>query len=441
VTDPTRAPVLVWHRGDLRLHDHAAVHAAVASGGPVIGVVVLDPVILDATSQRRRALFHAAAASLGESYARRGGLLLVRSGDPARELAALAGRTGSTVLHALRSHTPYGVHRDAAAERALANAGVVVHWHDGLYVHAPGRVLTRDERPFSVYSAYARRWSELDAGAALDPPTRFLPVDLPPGLSQGTIPLVSSDVPLPELGESAALRRYDEFLDRGIDGYAAQRDRLDGSGSARLSIDFTLGILSPRFAVQRAGMRTGEGARKWISEVVWRDFMADLLWHRPHLIDKPFDARYSALEWNTDEHAFAAWRDGETGIPVSDAAMRELRATGWIGNRARMVAAQFLTRLLRVDWRLGERVFRDWLLDGDVASNVGNWHWAAGLGIDNAPYFRVFNPVTQGRQHDPDGSWLRRWVPECDGDPHPLPNAIVDPAEARRDYLAVMESL
>jgi deoxyribodipyrimidine photo-lyase len=169
--------------------------------------------------------------------------------------------------------------------------------------------------------------------------------------------------------------------------------------------------------------------------------MADLLWHRPHLIDQPFDARYSALEWNQDERAFAAWRDGETGIPVSDAAMRELRATGWIGNRARMVAAQFLTRLLRVDWRLGERVFRDWLLDGDVASNIGNWQWAAGLGIDNAPYFRVFNPVAQGRQHDPDGSWLRRWVPECDGDPHPLPNAIVDPAEARRDYLAVMESL
>jgi deoxyribodipyrimidine photo-lyase len=254
------------------------------------------------------------------------------------------------------------------------------------------------------------------------------------------VPVEESDVALPEAGEAAALRRLDAFIEERLAGYADRRSTLDGAGGSRLSIDFTLGTLSARLARERISAR-GEGPRKWLGELAWRDFLADALWHRPQMIDEPFDTKWRSFPWTDDNAGFEAWRDGRTGIPVVDAAMRELRQTGWISNRARMVAAQFLCKHLRVDWRRGQRVFKDWLLDGDTASNVGNWQWCAGLGIDNAPYFRVFNPVTQGREHDPGGAWLRRWVPESDGDPAPLGHAIVDLAEARREYLAAAESV
>lgn len=430
---------LVWHRGDLRLHDHPAVHRAAAAPGGVAGVVVLDPAILDGTSARRRALFHANVRALRTSYERAGSVLYVRRGAPSDVLPAVARGLDTVHVHALRSHTPYGVMRDAQATASLRHAGVSLHWHDGLYIQPPGTLLTKADRPFSVYGPFARRWQELDVTDELEPPRRLMPPasSLPPG----DVAHEESDVPLPEAGEEAALRRLAAFVEERLPDYASARDRLDGSGSSRLSIDLTLGTLSARTVLNRVRTRSGAGARKLVGELIWRDFMADLLHHRPQLTDVPFDPRFADIERHEDEEAFAAWADGSTGIPVVDAALRELRATGWISNRARMVAAQFLTKHLRIDWRRGERLFRQLLLDGDTASNVGNWQWAAGLGVDNAPWFRVFNPVTQGREHDPDGAWLARWVPESFGDPRPLPHAIVDIAQARREYLAAMETL
>jgi deoxyribodipyrimidine photo-lyase len=434
-----RPVALVWHRGDLRLHDHAALHAAQEGGAAVAGVVVLDPAILDGTSARRRALFQRNVAALRTAYERAGSRLFVRRGTPHVELAALARDTGALRVHALRSHTPYGTARDTAAAAALAAASVPLEWHDGLYIQPPGTVLTRGGSPFSIHSAYARRWHELDAGAHLEPPAvlRRPACDI----DDGAIPDEESDVPLPDPGELAALARLDQFIATRLDDYAAERNRLDGSGTSRLSIDLALGTLSPRTVLQRAAARGGEGARKLIGELIWRDFMADLLHHRPHLAEQPFDPKFAMLDWNDDDALFAAWSDGRTGVPVVDAALRELRATGWISNRARMVAAQFLTKHLRIDWRRGEQLFRHLLLDGDAASNIGNWQWAAGLGVDNAPYFRVFNPVTQGKEHDAAGHWLSRWVPESFGDPRPLPHAIVDIATARRDYLEAVRAL
>ena len=426
---------LVWHRRDLRTHDHPALAAAVAEG-PTLGVVILDPRSLAATSARRRALLLDNVRALDASYAQLGGSLLVREGTPWSVLPELRGRLGAHAIHAIRGGTPSGKERDERTDHALGG----VTWHDGRHVRPPGSLLTRTGTPFTVFGAYFRAWRTARAPEPLDPPAQLDGTRLPAD-AHGDIPHMESDVPLPAAGEAAALGALREFVEKRAPAYAETRDRLDGAGGSRLSVHLTLGTLSARTAAAALWERGGAGPQKWLAELAWRDFLADVLHHRPELVEHAFHPRWDAFPWSDDEAAFAAWRAGRTGIPAVDATMRELRATGWISNRARMVAAQFLTKHLRIDWRRGERVFREWLLDADRASNVGNWQWAAGLGIDNAPYFRVFNPVLQARQHDPDGTWLRRWVPECGGDPRPRPDAIVDLAEARRAYLAVAEEI
>jgi deoxyribodipyrimidine photo-lyase len=430
---------LVWHRGDLRTHDHAALTAALAAG-PAVGVVVLDPAILGSTTPRRRALFHRNVRALRRSYQDRGGLLVVRHGEPAEELVSLADALQDVErIHALASFTPYGVHRDQVAADALAEVGLGIRWHDGLFVHSPGTVRTSQDDFYSVFSPFFRRWRSMGTPDPLPSPDRIPAPDLDAGFDPGDIADYHTDVELPEPGEDAALEALEEFVTEGLVGYGKRRDRLDGAGTSRLSVYLTLGVLSARTAVARAEAE-GPGAQKWISEVAWRDYLADLLYHRPDLLEEPFQPRWKALEWPGSDAAFDAWRDGKTGIPAVDAAMRQLRETGWISNRARMIAAQFLSKNLQVDWRRGEAVFKGWLLDGDTGSNVGNWQWAAGLGVDNAPYFRVMNPVTQANKHDPDGEWLRRWVPESDGDPAPR-DPVADPKSSRAAYIGAAEAV
>ncbi len=424
---------LVWHRGDLRTHDHPALAAAVAAG-PTLGVVVLDPTILGATSDRRRALFHRNVRALRSAYHARGGVLVVRHGSPAAELVALADALQSVErVHAIASYTPYGVHRDGEAVRALRGAGIGIRWYDGAYVHSPGTVRTADDSFYSVFSPFHRRWRALGTPEPADSPAAIDSPDLDAGFDPGDIADYATDIEIPEPGEDAALEALERFIEDGLPDYAERRDRLDGAGTSRLSVWITLGVLSARTVVARAEAGGGAGAGKWLSEVAWRDFLADLLYHRPDLREAPFQPRWARLGWPGGDDRFQAWRDGGTGVPAVDAAMRQLRETGWISNRARMVAAQFLAKNLRVDWRRGEALFKDWLLDGDTASNVGNWQWAAGLGIDNAPYFRVMNPATQAETHDPDGRWLRRWAPDSHG---PAPrDPVVDPKASRKAYL------
>jgi deoxyribodipyrimidine photo-lyase len=423
---------ICWHRADLRTHDHPAL-AAAAADGHAVGLVILDDDMLHATSERRRALFYSHVSALRSSYRSRGGELYVRSGRSTDALPAfiaeLAPNARVRAVHALRSFTPCGVARDRDV-----SAAAPLHWHDGLYVHSPGSIRTKQGGAFSVYAPYRAAWLAAPAVDPIDSPLRIPSPEIK-SLDPGVIPMAECDVPLPRAGEDAALERMVEFLEMPVDFYAARRDRLDGSGSSRLSVAIAIGALSSRTVVAQARERRGPGPAKWIDELIWRDFLADMLFNRPEMLTEPFHTRWNAFEWNDSEADFTAWRDGSTGVPAVDAAMRELRATGWISNRARMIAAQFLTKHLRVHWTKGVGVFNDWLLDGDVASNTGNWQGAAGLGIDNAPYFRVFNPVSQAKQHDPDGSWLRRWVPESEGRPEVLPGAIVNLAHARREYL------
>jgi deoxyribodipyrimidine photo-lyase len=425
---------LVWHRSDLRVHDHPALQHALAQG-PVIGLTILDPTILDVASARRKAWFVANLTALRDAYQRRGGVLLVRTGAPQDWIPRLAHELHVEAIHALASYTPYGRKRDRLV---AASTPIPIHWHEGTYIHEPGTIQRDDGIGYSVYTPYFKRWSAAGLPAAMASPSRLtLEVSTPEvsALELGEIPQFESDVTLPSAGEEAARDALEEFMNHRLAQYATDRDRLDGSGSSGLSIYLNLGVLSPRLAALRAAASGAAGAAKFIAELAWRDFMADLLWQRPELLTEPFDSRWQRMVWTDDQALFEAWLLGRTGFPVIDAAMRELNATGRISNRARMLVAQFASKLLLLPWTRCEREFKNLLLDGDTAQNVGGWQWSCGLGVDAAPYFRVFNSVTQGAQHDPSGSWIRRWVPESGGSPQPMKQAVIDAGKARQRYL------
>lgn len=423
---------LVWHRADLRLHDNPALAAALRAG-PAAGLVILDPAVLGKSSPRRRAWFGANVQALRDAWRARGGTLIVREGVPWEVLPRVLRESGAREVFAVRNSTPYALHRDAQADAAVQGR---IAWNHGQYIHAPGAIVKADGGSYSVFTPYAKRWwaAGLPAGTAV--PDRFPPPVLPAGFNTGEFNVPAADIPLPPAGEAAALQALDDFVSGRLARYHEARDGLDGAGVSRLSWYFNLGVLSPRLAAQRALARGGEGAQKWVAELCWRDFSGDLLFHQPHMIDRAFDPRWDALPWHEDDAVMDAWLAGRTGIPVVDAAMRELQATGFVSNRARMIIAQFALKLALLPWWKCERAFRELLLDGDTASNLQGWQWAGGLGVDAAPYFRVFNLVTQARTHDPDGAWLRRWVPECNGDPHPRGTPVLDLAGARKRYLA-----
>jgi deoxyribodipyrimidine photo-lyase len=413
---------LVWHRGDLRLKDHPALLQAL-SQGPLVGLVVLDPNNLR-TSPRRRAWFLENVRALRAAYRERGGALWVVAGLPWERVPEVARRLKAKAVYALKSYTPYGRYRDERTEAAL---GVPLH-----LLPAPHLIPPDLPRAYRVYTPFSRNFQ------GLDPPLPA-PEALPKALEEGEVPKEDPGLPLPQPGEEAAWARLQAFLDTRLPRYPLERDRLDGEGGSRLSPYFALGVLSPREAAWEALRRGGEGARKWVAELLWRDFSYHLLYHFPEMAQRALDARFEALPWTEDEELFQAWYLGKTGVPLVDAAMRELQATGFLSNRARMAVAQFAVKYLLLPWQRAEEAFRHLLLDGDRAVNLQGWQWAGGLGVDAAPYFRVFNLVEQGRHHDPDGAWLRRFAPEYPS--YEPKDPVVDLGEARRRYLALARSL
>jgi deoxyribodipyrimidine photo-lyase len=413
---------LVWHRGDLRLKDHPALLQAL-SQGPLVGLVVLDPNNLR-TSPRRRAWFLENVRALRAAYRERGGALWVVAGLPWERVPEVARRLKAKAVYALKSYTPYGRYRDARTEAAL---GVPLH-----LLPAPHLIPPDLPRAYRVYTPFSRNFQ------GLDPPLPA-PEALPKALEEGEVPKEDPGLPLPEPGERAAQARLHAFLEAKLPRYPLERDRLDGEGGSRLSPYFALGVLSPREAAWEALRRGGEGARKWVAELLWRDFSYHLLYHFPEMAQRALDARFEALPWTEDEELFQAWYLGKTGVPLVDAAMRELQATGFLSNRARMAVAQSAVKYLLLPWQRAEEAFRHLLLDGDRAVNLQGWQWAGGLGVDAAPYFRVFNLVEQGRRHDPDGAWLRRFAPEYPS--YEPKDPVVDLGEARRRYLALARSL
>ncbi len=473
---PTRPRTsIVWFRRDLRLHDHPALLAACTDRDRLVPLYVLDPALIGGrfASPNRTWFLLGCVRALRDALRELGSDLVVRVGDPRDIVPATARAAGADTVYVSRDHAPFGRARDAVVAEALARDGVTWHPCRGVLVHEPDEVRTGEGGPFSVYSPFRRAWEVLERRAAAGVPRRIPP--LPTDALAGSIPsqadLGAGDGPtadarlLPEPGEPAARRRLERWLSHGVEGYAGHRDRMDlVDGTSRLSADLHLGLLSPTEVVESVARgESSDGNRIFTNELVWREFYAHVLFHRPHVRTRAFREEYESIPWSDDAGALAAWEAGRTGYPIVDAGMRQLAATGWMHNRARMITASFLTKDLLIDWRRGESCFMRHLVDGDVASNNGGWQWAASTGTDPQPYFRIFNPILQGKRFDPDGAYVRRWVPELAGvgtarihAPWEMSDAeqaaaacridvdypapIVDHAEARARALAVYEA-
>ena len=443
---------LVWHRAELRTHDHPALDAALkmarGNNGCVVPVVVIDDAIFNRPdlTPRRQAHFLENVRALRESYRELGADLVVRRGVPEEELVKLAEQWGDVFsIHFVKTYTSYAKKRDAATAAALANRGIEIHAYGGQYTHEPGEVLTNSGGRYGVFGPYRKKWQTLDKPDVLAKPDK-LP-QLPSNIKVGDIPRVESDIPLPDAGEDAALGRLEWFLKNGEATYEKTRNEPGREDStSKLSYYFNIGVLSPRLAFERANLE------KWKQELTWWDFYADVLDRAPESNVVEYRADWRQFPWREGDEIkddLERWRNGQTGYPLVDAGMRELNATGFMHNRVRMICASFLTKHLLIDWRIGEEIFRGLLLCGDRAQNVGNWQWVAGCGVDPSPYFRVFNPTGQGEKFDKAGEYARRWVPELrdapekgfyepwklGSPPKNYPQPMIDLDEGRDRYL------
>ena len=428
----------MWFRRDLRLSDHPALVAAVATGLPVVPLFVVDPAFNTAGAPRR-AYMREALASLDRSM---GGTLVYRYGDPAVVVPQLAREVGAPSVFVTRDFGPYGRRRDATvAERLRADDRRLIG-RGSPYVVDPGSVVKDDGSPYAVFTPFLKRWRTHDAGAPLgEPDVDWL--GSPAIACQGPPPPVDTRCALPEIGEEGARLRWSRFADGALDRYDDVRNEPAVAGTSQLSPDIRWGVVHPRQLL--ADLPPDAAHETFASELAWRDFYADVLYRRPDTAWANLNAAMDAMPIDIDDRSrqrFAVWCSGRSGFPLVDAGMRQLLATGWMHNRVRMVAASFLVKDLHLPWQWGARHFMDHLVDGDLASNNHGWQWAAGTGTDAAPYVRVFNPSAQAERFDRDGEYARRWIPELGTTVYPAP--MVDHAterlEALRRYRLVASS-
>lgn len=406
---------VLWYRRDLRLHDLPALAGAIEEG-PVAPLFVFDDRLLHGRwpSPNRAAFLIESLNALDSALQAHGNRLHIRHGDPAREVPAFAQECKAKHVFVSRDYSPYARARDRAVGSALGTAGIQFHPRRGTLVHEPEDVRTGEGQPFSVFSPFFRRWQTIERRPPLPSPADIPAVG---NLATGAIPSLDSLQPgnvSPQIlpaGEASAQERLRRWAESGVASYTDERDDLAAEGTSRLSQDLKWGLLSPVQILAAVDRATSDSA-KFVSEVAWREFYYHVLWHNPRVLREPFQRQFASLEWDEPGERLEAWKQGHTGYPVIDAAMRQLLATGYMHNRARMIVASFLTKDLHLDWRLGEAHFMEHLVDGDVANNNGGWQWAASTGTDPQPYFRIFNPWLQSRRYDPDGAYIRRWVPE-----------------------------
>lgn len=428
---PTPPPIIVWFRNDLRLADNPALTAATQTGAPVLPLFILeepgdDPWPLGGAS---RWWLHGSLGRLGEACTRLGSSLILRRGDAAQVLTALADETGAASVLWNRRYAPTLVARDTAIKDKLKARGLDARSFNAALLAEPWTVRNKSGGHFKVFTPF---WRSLSA--ELNPPH---PSPAPDRLTVPPVPVASDRLEdwrlLPtgpdwadglrahwEPGEAAARDRLSDFLDGPVAAYPAERDRPDQDGTSSLSPHLAFGEIGPRqiwHAARHAAAARPElagGVDSFLREIGWREFNHHLLHHAPRLPDQPLDARFAAFPWREDPAGFDAWTRGRTGYPIVDAGMRQLWRTGWMHNRVRMIVGSFLIKDLLLPWQDGERWFWDTLADADLANNAGNWQWVAGCGADASPFFRIFNPILQGEKFDPDGAYVRHHLPELE---------------------------
>lgn len=434
-------PTIVWLRDDLRLADNPALTAAAERGEPVVLVYVLDEVSpgIRPLGDASRWWLHHSLAALAESV---GGSLVLRRGAAEDVIPALVAETHAGAVYWNRR---YSASReiDARLKLVLRAADLEVQSFAANLLHEPWTVTTGDGNPYRVFTPFWRACLERTVRAPLPAPSVRWGDAATDALADWTLLPTSPDwaAGLRESwtpGEVGAHARLELFLDEGLPLYH-RRDEPAVPATSRLSPHSRFGEVSP-FQLWDAAQGRHANPAKFLSEVGWREFSWNILYHSPQLATKNFRPAYDRFPWRTaDPDELAAWQHGRTGIPLVDAGMRELWHSGYLHNRVRMVTASFLTKNLLVDWRVGEAWFWDTLVDADEANNPASWQWVAGSGADAAPYFRVFNPQLQAAKFDPDEIYLRRWIPELHTDAYPEP--IVDLAQSRRDALAAWGSV
>ncbi|MGH3632651.1 cryptochrome/photolyase family protein [Mycobacterium sp.] len=406
-------PTVLWLRRDLRLQDFPALLAAVSEDDEVLACFVLDP-RLEASSGARRMQF--LADSLRQLRADLDGRLLVTRGWPEERIPSIANDVSASAIHVSEDFAPFGRRRDERVRVALGELPFVATGSP--YLVSPGRAIKNDDTPYKVFTPFFRQWRELgwraparsgrESARWLDPAHMSKKAAKP-----AAIPDPGADLDVPA-GEAAALRQWRDFVEDGLDRYAEDRNRPDRDGTSRMSAHLKFGTIHPRTMVADLDLHRS-GPRAYLRQLAFRDFYAAVLHHWPDSAWWNWNREFDAIETDTGADAkrlFEAWKSGETGFPIVDAGMRQLRATGFMHNRVRMITASFLVKDLHLPWQWGAGWFLQQLVDGDMANNQHGWQWCAGCGTDAAPYFRVFNPTTQGEKFDPNGDYVRRWVPE-----------------------------
>jgi deoxyribodipyrimidine photo-lyase len=443
-------PVVLWLRNDLRLSDHRALAAAVATGAPVIPVYILDQAAAGAWPFGGASLWwlHNSLTALTADLAKAGSRLVLRKGETSAILAELCRQTKATTVFMSRAYEPWAASQEQTVKETLAKDGVALKRYAGALLFEPEALRTKAGDPFKVYTPFWRAATATAGPAQPTPAPRAIaaPAKWPKSDTLEAWALLPRkpdwatglrDAWQP--GSAGATKRLDTFLATALHGYSENRNRPDLTGTSRLSPHLHFGEISPAQcwhaakAYAAAHPAKSAGLETFLKELVWREFSYHLLVHWPTLPHAPFRADFARFPWLTDDASLKAWQRGQTGYPIVDAGMRELWATGWMHNRVRMIVGSFLVKHLLLPWQAGEAWFWDTLVDADLASNSASWQWIAGSGADAAPYFRIFNPMTQGEKFDPDAAYVRRWVPELAR----LPNAVIhEPWSAPAEILA-----
>jgi deoxyribodipyrimidine photo-lyase len=446
------SPVLAWFRDDHRLTDNPALAAAAATGSKILCFAVVDDGSdgLRPLGSAARWWLHGSLQALGEALERAGSQLVLFRASTLSVVEKVTRDTGAPRYSGTDAMARRRLSSTAPFKKRLTDRGIKAHSFNARLLHEPWEITNQAGKPFQVFTPYLRSVMARTIAA---------PISAPKRISGGAWPslLLASAIPLAKLGlepsspdwaggmrnqwqrgEEAAQTSFKRFLREGLKGYADNRDRPSLPGTSRLSPHLRFGEIGPRqiWHAVTAQLAHEPGlardAEKYLSEIVWRDFSHQLLHFHPHLPDRPHSSRFDNFPWVEDEKSLRAWQKGLTGYPIVDAGMRQLWQTGWMHNRVRMIVASFLVKHLLTDWRQGETWFWDTLVDADAANNAFSWQWIAGSGPDSAPFHRIFNPVTQGEKFDPDGDYIRAFVPELAG----LPSAFIHkPWDAPLDIL------